>query len=338
MSTMNNSGNGHRSRTFIATPAKRTKVPLLIGLFGPSGSGKTFTSLRLATGIAEAFGGDICLIDTEAGRALHYADRFKFQHVPFDAPFGSLDYLQVIRQCVGAGASVTIIDSASHEHEGAGGYLQTHDSEVERLSYGDTSKRGAVNMLAWAKPSSQRRQLINGIVQLNANLIWCFRAKEKVKPERRGGRTEVVEQGFMPISGDFGRGAVVGSNPLAAARDIAEVEREMAAAAERGSESLRAYWNMLAPAEQSELKSLLDTTYKPIGDGSGRRRNRLRPKRKMAGGLARSIYSSARAWHFFRGAGGGCGSLSAEATTQRPNSRGARAKSRVHRGRTGPPS
>jgi hypothetical protein len=183
-------------------PAKRTKVPLLIGLFGCSGSGKTFTSLRLATGIASVSGGEIYFIDTEANRALHYADRFKFQHVPFEAPFGSLAYLQVIRQCVDAGAAVTIIDSASHEHEGEGGYLQTHDREVERLSRGDESRRGAVNMLAWSKPSRERRQLINGIVQLNTNLIWCFRAKEKVKPEKRGGRTEVVEQGFMPISGD----------------------------------------------------------------------------------------------------------------------------------------
>jgi hypothetical protein len=321
-SSMNNAGNSHTSRTFVATLAKRTKVPLSIGLFGCSGSGKTFTSLRLATGIAAVTGGDIYLIDTEAGRALHYADRFNFQHVPFEAPFGSLDYLQVIRQCVDAGASVTIIDSASHEHEGTGGYLQTHDREVERLSHGDASKRGAVNMLAWSKPSSQRRQLINGILQLNANLIWCFRAKEKVKPERRGGRTEVVEQGFMPISGDellyemtvnallmpracgvptwnsnypgerlmmklpeqfkwlgdrnapldeevgrrladWARGGS-GLEPTAATSDIDEAEREMAAAAEKGSESLREFWDKLPSTQKSALKTVLDSTYKPM--------------------------------------------------------------------------
>ena len=32
-------------------------------------------------------GGDIFVIDTEARRALHYADAFKFRHVPFGAPF-----------------------------------------------------------------------------------------------------------------------------------------------------------------------------------------------------------------------------------------------------------
>lgn len=317
------SGNNAASRTFVASPAKRTKVPLLIGLFGCSGSGKTFTSLRLATGIATVTGGDIHLIDAEAGRALHYADRFKFQHVPFEAPFGSLDYLQVIRQCVRAGAAVTIIDSASHEHEGAGGYLQTHDSEVERLSRGDESKRSAVNMLAWARPAAQRRQLINGIIQLNANLIFCFRAKEKVKPERRGGRTEVVEQGFMPISGDellyemtlnallmpracgvptwnssypgervmmklpeqfkwlegreapldedvgrrladWARGGNGRNAPPTPTPDLAAVEHNMAAAAEMGMESLRAFWEKLSPPEQTALRPVLDSTYKAV--------------------------------------------------------------------------
>src|SRR5689334_3112922 len=97
--SMHNSSNGH-VRTFTALPAKRTKVPLFIGLFGPSGCGKTMSALRIATGIAEVTGGDVYVVDTEAGRALHYADRFKFQHMPFEAPFGSLDYLQVVRQCV----------------------------------------------------------------------------------------------------------------------------------------------------------------------------------------------------------------------------------------------
>ena len=94
---------GHPSRVFPVSVAKRAKVPLLVGLFGPSGSGKTYSALRLATGITSVAGGDIYVIDTEANRALHYADTFKFQHVPFSEPFGSLDYLAVLRQCVCAG-------------------------------------------------------------------------------------------------------------------------------------------------------------------------------------------------------------------------------------------
>lgn len=189
-------------RTFEAKPAVRSSVPLLIGLMGPSGSGKTFSALRLATGIQAVTGGDIYFIDTEARRALHYADQFKFKHVQFDAPFGSLDYLAALRQCVSVGAGVIVVDSMSHEHESAGGMLDMHEQELERLAGGDWQKRERVKMLAWQKPKANRRALINGLLQLNANFIFCFRAKETVKPVRANGKTEIVPQGFMPIAGD----------------------------------------------------------------------------------------------------------------------------------------
>jgi len=53
-----------------------------------------------------------------------------------------------------------------------------------------------------------------------------------------------------------------GSEPVATPDD--EVEREMAAAAEKGSESLRAFWEKLPPTQKSALKTVLDSTYKPI--------------------------------------------------------------------------
>ncbi len=99
------------ARTFTAVPAVRESVPLLVGLMGPSGSGKTFSALRLATGIQSVAGGDIYGIDSEARRMLHYADRFKFKHIQFDAPFGSLDYLAAIRYCASQGAKVIIINA-----------------------------------------------------------------------------------------------------------------------------------------------------------------------------------------------------------------------------------
>src|ERR1700749_2602141 len=114
-------------RTFEDHEATRQKVPLLVGLMGPSGSGKTFSALRLATGIQQVSGGDIYFIDTEARRALPSADQFKFRHLEFNAPFGSLDYLAAIEHCVKAGAKVIVIDSMSHEHIGPGGYLQTQE-------------------------------------------------------------------------------------------------------------------------------------------------------------------------------------------------------------------
>jgi ABC-type oligopeptide transport system ATPase subunit len=178
-------------------------VPILIGLMGPSGSGKTFSALRLATGIQQVSGGDIFFIDTESRRALHYADRFKFRHIPFEPPFGSLDYLEAIQFAVGKGGGVVIVDSMSHEHEGPGGMMDYWEEETERLSGGDAAKRERVKMLAIQKPKQARRKLITGLLQLNANFIFCFRAKDTAKPMKNDkGRLEIVNLGYMPIAGE----------------------------------------------------------------------------------------------------------------------------------------
>ena len=189
----------HQARTFEAKPAVRERVPLLVGLMGCSGSGKTFSALRLATGIQQVTGGDIYGIDTEARRMLHYADQFKFKHIQFDAPFGSLDYLAAIRHCVNQGAKVIVVDSMTHEHSGPGGYLLIQEAEVQRMAGDDYAKRERVKMAGWIKPSNLRQQMITGILQLNVNFVFCFRAKEKTKPIKGGG---IQELGFMPIAGD----------------------------------------------------------------------------------------------------------------------------------------
>src|SRR4029079_18921024 len=111
-------------RSFDDKPAVRERVPLLVGLVGPSGGGKTFSALRLAKGFQRVTGSEVYFIDTEARRALHYADRFQFRHVAFGAPFGPLDYLAAIQHCVAKGAKTIIVDSMSHEHEGPGGVLE----------------------------------------------------------------------------------------------------------------------------------------------------------------------------------------------------------------------
>jgi hypothetical protein len=187
------------TRTFETTPAVRSQVPLLIGLVSPSGAGKTYSALRLATGIQRVAGGEIFVVDTESRRSLHYADKFKFQHTPFVAPFGPLDYLAAIEHCIGKGAKTIIIDSASHEHEGPGGVLEMHEREIERMMEAWKTTREKVQLGAWAKPKQERRRLINTLLQMPCNFILCFRAKEKLKVEKG---KEPKEQGWMPIAGD----------------------------------------------------------------------------------------------------------------------------------------
>lgn len=181
-------------RTFEIKTATREQTPLLCGIFGPSGSGKTFSGLRLATGIQRITGGDIHVIDTEARRALHYAEKFKFKHLSFSQPFGPIDYLEAISYTVSQGAKIIMVDSMSHEHEGPGGVLEMHAAELERMGGGDKN-----NFRAWAKPKADRRRLINSLLQMEANFIFCFRAKEKLKI-RPGQQPE--ELGYMPIAGE----------------------------------------------------------------------------------------------------------------------------------------
>ncbi len=185
-------------RQFEDKPAVREATPLMFGLVGPSGGGKTYSALRLATGMQRVIGGEIFLIDTESDRALHYADKFKFRHVSFSAPFSPLDYLKAVQHCIDAGAKIIIIDSMSHEHEGPGGVLEWHEAEAERLQAEWRTTRDKVNMPAWSKPKQARRRLINSLLQMKANFIFCFRAKDKVKL----GQGKVTQLGFMPIAGD----------------------------------------------------------------------------------------------------------------------------------------
>jgi len=170
------------ARQFTSSPAKRTRVPLFIGLAGPSGSGKTFSALRLATGIQRTAPGEIYVVDTEAGRALHYADQFQFQHVPFAAPFGAFDYLDAIRFCVDQRASTIVIDSASHMHEGQGGMLDQQSTLLDEWCGQDQQKRDKNAMRAWIQPKRELGRFVQCLLQLQTNVIFCFRAKEKIKP------------------------------------------------------------------------------------------------------------------------------------------------------------
>ncbi|MDI3563526.1 hypothetical protein [Bradyrhizobium sp. Arg816] len=189
-------------RSFEDAPAVRSQVPLMIGIMSPSGGGKTYSALRLATGMQQVLGGDIYGIDTENGRMLHYADTFKFRHVPFAPPFGSLDYLAALKYCAAKGSRITIVDSMSHEHIGEGGYLETAEAVIDRIAGNDYKKREAVKMLGWAKAGPLRQKMIEGIKQLDGVFIFCFRAKEKTKPVKKDGKTEVIDMGFMPIAGE----------------------------------------------------------------------------------------------------------------------------------------
>ena len=184
--------------TFTFRPAVRENVNLLISVAGGTGSGKTYTAMRLASGMAE--GKRFCVIDTEAGRAKHYADQFDFDHGDMEPPFRPSAYIEAIKAADNAGYPVIVVDSASHEHAGDGGLLDWHDEELDRMAGNDWKKREACKMAAWIKPKTAHKKFVSQLLQVRAHLILCFRAQEQIEMVRNDkGKTEI-----KPKSGPTG--------------------------------------------------------------------------------------------------------------------------------------
>ena len=186
-------------------PAIRENVGLLIGLIGASGSGKTYTAMRLASGIC----GDqpFAVIDTEAGRAKHYADMFRFDHCDLVPPFRPDNYLEAIKAADAAGYKAIVVDSMSHEHAGEGGLLDWHEEELNRMAGDDYRKREACKMAAWIKPKMSHKKMTQALLQVRAHLILCFRAEEKIEIVRdERGKSQIIKKesvngldGWIPI-------------------------------------------------------------------------------------------------------------------------------------------
>lgn len=164
---------------FAFRPAERRNVNLLIGLAGASGSGKTYTAMRLAQGMS----GDkpFAVIDTENGRASHYADRFKFDVGELQAPFRPEAYQDAIMAADAAGYGVIVVDSMSHEWAGDGGLLDWQDDELTRMAGQDWGKREKCAMAAWVRPKMAHKHMMQKLLQVKAHLILCFRAEAKVE-------------------------------------------------------------------------------------------------------------------------------------------------------------
>jgi hypothetical protein len=108
-----------------------------------------------------------------------------------------------VQAAVAGGAKTVIVDSMSHEHEGPGGHLDFHDQEVKRLlEAGGFKSEFAAQIPAWTRPAGRRRRMYNGLLQDPLNFNFCFRAQEKIKLVKKGGKTEPVELGWQAIAGE----------------------------------------------------------------------------------------------------------------------------------------
>lgn len=184
--------------------AVRQNVPLLIGFVAGTGGGKTRSALRVASGISG--GKPFALIDTESGRALHYAEDFNFDHAELHAPFRPEAYLEKIIAAEEAGYPCVVIDSMSHVWAGEGGILDWQEEELDRMAGDDWRKREACKMAAWIRPKVSHKKMVQRLLQLRIHVIMCFRAEQKVELVKEDGKTRIVAKqsltgldGWIPI-------------------------------------------------------------------------------------------------------------------------------------------
>jgi hypothetical protein len=151
--------------------------------------------LRLATGFAE--GQPFAVIDTEARRALHYADQFKFDHTDFAPPFSPERYLETIVAAEAAGYPVIVVDSFTHEWAGEGGCCEMQEAELDRMGGDDLRKREQVKIAAWVKPKIAHRRLVSKLLQLRAHVLFGLRAEPKIEMLRVDGKMVVQPKRVM---------------------------------------------------------------------------------------------------------------------------------------------
>lgn len=177
------------------TRAVRKQVPMLISLASVSGGGKTLSGLLLAAGIADPKG-RVGFIDAENGRGRLYEDdplvRVAFpngyEYDEITAPFSPKRYKDKITEAEKAGITVGVVDSFSHEWEGIGGC--TEIAETKKL-------KGMAN---WGLAKKEHKLLVYHLLSSPMHLIFCLRAREKVKILEVNGKTEVVPVGIQPVT------------------------------------------------------------------------------------------------------------------------------------------
>lgn len=186
--------------TITFSKAVRENVGLWINLIAGTGGGKTFTAMRLASGIC----GDkpFALVDTENRRALHYADKFRFDHAELRAPFRPDSYADAVVAADAAGYPVIVVDSGSHVWAGDGGVLDWQEDELDRMAGDDWKKREACKMAAWIKPKMSHKTMVSKLLQVKAHIILCLRAEQKIEMVRENNKTVIrAKQSLTGLDG-----------------------------------------------------------------------------------------------------------------------------------------
>ena len=167
--------------------AERKHAKIKMGLQGPSGSGKTYSSLLIAYGLCEDWT-KIAVIDTEQGSADLYSVLGPYQVLQLNAPYSPERYISAIEECERAGIEIIIIDSISHEWEGAGGILETHSNMTGN------------SFTNWAKLTPRHNAFIQKILSSQCHIICTMRVKQDYVLNLKDGKYVPEKTGLKGIT------------------------------------------------------------------------------------------------------------------------------------------
>jgi hypothetical protein len=176
---------------FVINQAKRENIYAKIALMAPSGGGKTYSSLRLATGMAEEIElktgkkARIILLNTEGKRGRYYANEFNYDIIDLEPNYEPELFIDAIDYAMDEGYDIVIVDSSSAEWEGKGGCLEIQ------------SKLGG-KYQDWGKVTPRHEKFIQKIATSEVHMICTMRGKDQYvmtqEDSGKGGKNTKVEK------------------------------------------------------------------------------------------------------------------------------------------------
>ncbi|BAO04759.1 uncharacterized protein CBO05P1_040 [Clostridium botulinum B str. Osaka05] len=183
--------------------AVREKVFVKVATIAPSGGGKSYSSLRVATGLAQEMAKDsnikpfsknevrIAYIDTEGGRGKYYADEFDYDYMEIKHPYTPEKYIDAIEEAIDSGYQIIIVDSITHEWAGKGGCLEI----VSNMP-------GSNTFVKWNKVTPRHNKFIDAILSSPAHIFATIRGKDKYVLEDNDGKAVPKKIGLGGVQRD----------------------------------------------------------------------------------------------------------------------------------------